>query len=292
MKKTVSVLLALFLLSALCVPTFAADYTFIVDAGEVLSDLIEKAELPRVVDGAGLLTAAQIADLEAKINTVIFRQKCDVVIVTTDSLGGKSATAYADDFYDHNGYGQGAKNDGILFLISMEDRDWAISTCGYGITAFTDYGQELIIKAIRSDLSNDNFYTAFDGFVSKCDELLSAARAGTPVDVEDDSAGYKKLVLGPVGIILALVVGFLIAGIPMRKLKDEINNVKWKNTAADYTRPGSMALTQQYDNFLYANTTRTVIETDSSRSGGSSHGGSSTHTSSSGVSHGGSSGKF
>ena len=69
--------------------------------------------------------------------------------------------AYADDFYDYNGYGYGDSRDGILLLISMEERDWRISTCGYGITVFTDAGQEYISDKFLPYLSDGDYSEAF-----------------------------------------------------------------------------------------------------------------------------------
>ena len=62
----------------------------------------------------------------------------NVVVVTENSLDGKSAQDYADDFFDYNGHGYGDDDSGVLFLIGMDERKWAITTYGYGITAFTD----------------------------------------------------------------------------------------------------------------------------------------------------------
>ena len=42
--------------------------------------------------------------------------------------GGKTAEAYADDYYDYNGYGYGENDDGLLLLVSMGEREWAITT--------------------------------------------------------------------------------------------------------------------------------------------------------------------
>ena len=47
---------------------------------------------------------------------------------------------FADDLYDYCQYGYGPDMDGVLLLVSVGDRKWHISTCGYGITAFTDAG--------------------------------------------------------------------------------------------------------------------------------------------------------
>ena len=102
------------------------------------------SDLQRFVDEAGLLTGSEGSDLLDQLNEISERQQVDVVVVTVDSLEGASATEYADDFYDLNGYGFGDEGDGILLLISMEERDWAISTSGFGITAFTDAGLEYL----------------------------------------------------------------------------------------------------------------------------------------------------
>lgn len=46
-----------------------------------------------------------------------------MIIVTVDSLNGKTVEEYADDYYDDNGYGYGENNSGILFLVAMDDRE-------------------------------------------------------------------------------------------------------------------------------------------------------------------------
>lgn len=100
-----------------------------------------------------LFTADEETELLSKLDEISERQKCDVAVVTVEGLEGKTPEAYADDFYDYNGYGYGEERDGIIFLISMEERKWQISTCGFGITAFTDAGQEYMADPVEvSDL--------------------------------------------------------------------------------------------------------------------------------------------
>ena len=83
------------------------------------------------------------------------RQQFDVAVVTADTLDGKTPMAYADDFYDYNGYGFGESKDGVLLLVSMEDRDWWITTTGYGITAITDAGREYMSERFLPAMSED-----------------------------------------------------------------------------------------------------------------------------------------
>ncbi|MCI8497354.1 MAG: TPM domain-containing protein, partial [Clostridiales bacterium] len=142
----------------------------------------EERALPRLVDQGNLLSGSEEAKLLDKLDEISERQQCDVAVVTVDSLEGRTATAYADDFYDYNGYGQGNGDDGILLLVSIGDREWAISTYGYGITAFTDAGQSYMTDQFLPFLSDGDYYQAFDTFASLCDEFLTQAKSGEPYD--------------------------------------------------------------------------------------------------------------
>jgi uncharacterized membrane protein YgcG len=114
-------------------------------------------DTPKIVDEYDLLTTEQEEDLEEKARKIVDKYDMDVVIVTVWSLGGKSAEAYADDYFDYNGYGIGEDYSGCLFLLSMEYRDWAISTCGDSIYALTDYGIEQLFESCKDYLSDDRY---------------------------------------------------------------------------------------------------------------------------------------
>ena len=110
---------------------------------------------PTVVDHANLLTGSEAQTLSERLKEIGDAYRCDVIVATVTTLGSKTSEEYADDFFDYNGYGYGAtpdangttvNGDGILLLISIEDRDFAISTSGYGITAFTDYGIQTYLE--------------------------------------------------------------------------------------------------------------------------------------------------
>ena len=118
-------------------------------ASEGSDDSGFSGEYERLTDSAGLLSEEEAQNILTKLDEVSERQKFDIVILTVDSLEGATATEYADDFFDYYGYGYGEGKDGILFLVSMEDRDWALSTHGYGITAFTDAGCDYIAEQLR-----------------------------------------------------------------------------------------------------------------------------------------------
>ena len=63
------------------------------------------------------LTDSEEQELNTELDEISEKQQCDVVVVTENSLDGKSAQDYADDFFDYNGYGYGDEDSGVLFLI-------------------------------------------------------------------------------------------------------------------------------------------------------------------------------
>ena len=236
---------------------------------------------PYVVDSADLISNDE--ELNDRLDQIGEKYNMDLVIVTVDSLGDKTATEFADDFYDYNGY----FDDGILFLISMEARDWAISTKGYGITVFTDYGQKYILNKMKSDFGDNDFKAAFDTFADQCEAFLAQAENGEPYDVDnkvnEPATAVDYLIVVGVAAAIGLVIAIIITTIFVHQLK----SVDFQDNANSYFKNSSLNITQNNDIFLYKTLNKTKRESSSSGGGGSS-----THTSSSGSTHGGSSGKF
>lgn len=231
----------------------------------------------RLVDDAALLTGGEVSEIAAQLDKVSARYSIDVVIVTANELGGLSPMEYADDFFDYGGYGK----DGILLLVSMEDRDWWISTTGYGITAVTDAGLDYIADQFVPYLSEDDYGGAFTVFVEQCDLFLAQAETGDPFDSHNlPKAPFAALRNLGVALVIGVAAGWIATGVMKNKLK----SVAMQPRAEDYIVPGSMRLSYSRDQFLYSHTDRREKPKSSS--------GSSTHTSSSGTTHGGGGGKF
>lgn len=232
----------------------------------------------RLVDNAGYLTDSEKITLEAKLDEISARQGMDVVIVTVPALYGQDITAYADDFYDSNGYSP----DGILLLISEYDREWAISTSGFGITAFTDADLDYLADQFIDALSDGEYDTAFHTYADHCDEFITQAKSGRPYDVSNLPKGPFPAVKF---LLISLGVGLFSALIVTGSMKAKLKTVYSQPAASSYVKPGSLNITEAREIFLFRQLHRQKREI--SRSGGSS-----THTSSSGRSHGGSRGSF
>lgn len=251
--------------------------------GNITMAVQAAGNLPRVVDDADLLEDSQESALEEKLGEISEKYQCDVVIVTEDSLDGKEATPYADDYYDYNGYGYGENHDGILLLVSMAERKWAISTTGYGIEVFTDAGQEYMVEKFKPYLSDGEYEESFTCFADLCDEFLRQAQEGKPYDI----GNLPKEKMSPVWILVAVGIGFVISLLVTGTMKGQLKSVRSQPAADNYVKPGSFQLRRERDVFLYRTVNR-VKKPEPQSSGG----GSSTHTGSSGTTHGGSSGDF
>ena len=225
----------------------------------------------QVEDYAGYLTEAEISKLRDKLDKISENRQMDISIVTVNSLSDwedttdkpyTQATPLADDWFDYNGYGYGPDKDGILLLVAKEDRKWAMSTSGKGIDKYTDSVLSDIEDGFKPDLSAGNYYDAFNSFADECDAVF-------------------RFPLGKY-VLYSLLAGIIIAFLIVSAMKSKLKSVAFQSGAADYKEKDSLRVTNSNDFYLYSTVTRTAKPKESS----------STHTSSSGSSHGGSSGSF
>ncbi len=222
-----------------------------------------------VEDYADLLTNEEEASLTEKLEAFCDEYEMEIAVVTINYLAGKTAREYADDFYDNNGYGYGENDDGLLALYydgAVGEREIYISTHGTAISKITDADIDYITDVMVMYLSAGEFAEAFEAFV---DELTDVVKVSVSI----------------IWIPLSLVIGIVIVFFVLKTMASSNKSVIRKADAKDYVRSGSMVVTGSYDNFLFNNVTRVARPKNTSS-------GSSTHTSSSGRTHGGGGKKF
>lgn len=226
-----------------------------------------------LIDEAGVLQPEVFAKIEKQLKTVSRKSGSETVIVIVSSTGEKSPQDYADDYFDYNGYGQGTESEGSLLLIVTGDgtqgsRYAHISTHGEKtISTLTDSSiEKLLDSLIYGGLKENNYAKGIESY------LKALARKF-----------YNSLSLMEILISLGIaVISFAFKFLGTQR--------KYKNKEAfafapfyDIKKNSLVSFETVDDVFLSANTVSHVIK---SNSGGDS-GGSSTHTSSSGRTHGG-----
>jgi uncharacterized protein len=85
-----------------------------------------------VNDFANILSPGDIARLNNEITAIEKNTTVEIAIVTVDSLQGVSVEEYAVKLFEKWGIGKKEKDNGLLILISKNDREYRIET-GYGL---------------------------------------------------------------------------------------------------------------------------------------------------------------
>ena len=136
------------------------------------------SEFSLVLDEADLLTDEEESQLLDKLEAITGEYNLEVAVATVESKDGNEMNYFTDHFFDENGYGTGENHDGILFMVSIGDREWHITTHGYGMTAFNDDGLAYLKENVEPLLKDENFYGAFDTYADLCRDLLEMAANG------------------------------------------------------------------------------------------------------------------
>ncbi len=291
-KKIMSILFAIFLCLCIAVPGLA------ITEGETSGTQIATEqtaessgfvdEYERVQDFAKVLTSEELANLNAEFDEISYKHNVDITLCFTNTLDGMTVSDYAEGLYESLEYGYGEEKDGVILVISFEDRDWYMATSGYAIKVFTDSGIQYIGNQITDDLAYENYFEAAGCFAQTCDEFLTDAQNGIIHDNDELITGDSDSVFPPLmWIIISLGVGLVVAFIVVGKMKSKLKTVKMQSSARNYQKSGSLNITESNDIFLYSNVTRTPKPKNNGNSSGSS-----THTSSSGHTYGGGGGKF
>lgn len=230
-KRITAIVFACVLVLVSALPAFA------VPAPPYSGTVADERAYPLLVDDADILSDYDEQRLLTKLESISTKWDMDVAIVTIENLDSRDIEAYTDDFYDYYGYGRGDNHDGIMFLISMGDRKWHITTTGSAINIFTDAGQNYIMSTVQPKLSAGTYYDAFDSFISLCDDCIDQAENGEPYDVNNMPDGYDAdgtpqdsqskemlpLFWIPLSIVIALVVALLVG----MHYKNELKTVRF-----------------------------------------------------------------
>ncbi len=244
-------------------------------------------ETGHVTDGAGLLTDAQRADLLEAVTEAEQQTGWNLYAVTTLDAGGKSAQAYADDFFDASSDNE----SGVVLLIDMDNREIYISTAGEAIRYLTDRRIDTILDNAYGYVSDGDYANCFSEMLNG---VTRAYEQGIPdgqynYDVETGKISVYRSVT-PLEAVIAVLVA-LVAGIGVFAAIVGRYRLKFGGYTYDCHRFGSVNITDEKDVLVNTVVTHRRIPKNTGGSGG---GGSrsSVHTGSSGARHGGGGRKF
>ena len=163
MKRILSLLL---LLTAVILPHVTA-----MTVGEVKN--VHVADRSRYVsDNAGVLSAASVARVDSLLASAWRSSSAEPIVVIVPDLSGDDIDTYASDLFDLWGIGKKDRDNGVLMLISVNDRKACIRT-GYGAEEFMP--DVLAANIIRNVLAPNFRKGDYDTGITQATAVLTAA---------------------------------------------------------------------------------------------------------------------
>lgn len=237
---------------------------------------IAQASDNTVDDQAGLFSESEIQTLNQTAASIEKKSKAQVFIVTMDN-SEKDPYKFAD-YYLLDTIGK--DENGIIFYIDMNNREFVISRSGNMIDYLNDKRTESALDDIEYFMSDQDYFGAAESYLTSVNTFFDK---GVPkghyrIDSETGKITYYKS-LTPVEIILAIVGaavvsgGFILLSISKYKLK----------FGGGYSYPvnekSSLQLTEKEDHLVNSFvTTRHIPRNKSGGGGPGGSGGSTTHT--------------
>lgn len=267
----------------------------------------------RVFDEADLLFDTEEQELQKEIEARIDKLSMDIIVVTIDDAYGKSAMAYADDYYDEHGFGYGdSYGPGILFLIDMDNREIYLSTAGQAISQFTDGEIDQMLDEIYYWMAEGRWYDACMEFVEQVDLYADNDETAQNGYYDEDTDTFVEYteeelrevrrkaamarIMSPGSILGKMGIAMIIGAVSVLIMRINVNRNSVPGGRV-YMKAGSDQIRQRYDHKTNTTVTKRQIPrnntsggTRSGGGGGGSH--SSVHRSSSGRSHGGGGRRF
>lgn len=234
-----------------------------------------------VTDGAELLTDTEESALSESISALEEKTGWDIFAVSTAYAEGKSAEAYADDFFDMN---TEETASGVVLLIDMDNREVYISTCGEAICYLTDSRIEALLDDCYSEVVDEEYFDCFETMLYDVEYYYDKGIPEGQYTYDTETGEVVRHRELTVTEIAAVFVAAIVAGAAFFAITVGKYRLKFGTDKYDFHKNGHVKITHRQDHLVNVTHSQHRIESSSSGGGG---GRSSTHTSSGGRSHGG-----
>jgi uncharacterized protein len=161
-----------------------------------------------VNDYAGVFSATEKSRLDQKLNAFEYRNSTQIFVVTIDDNDGYPAEMLAPMIGEAWGVGQNSKDNGIVILVDMQDRNMFIAT-GYGNEEYvTDaLAKRIVENEIIPNFKQGDYYAGIDAATGVLIDLLEGKFTADEYRKQNSSPGA-----GIGGIIFMIILFSLIFG--------------------------------------------------------------------------------
>lgn len=172
------------------------------------------ATLPKitdyVTDTAGILDPVSEASLNANLREFERNTTAQIFVVTMPSLEGMAIEEYAVKLFEQAKPGQKGKDNGILFLVSKEDRKVRIEV-GYGLEGVINDARagDIIRNDITPAFKEGDYASGISLAVSDLEKLILLEQ--TSYEAREKNLGAVMPAIIIVFLLLILLFIFLVA---------------------------------------------------------------------------------
>ncbi|HKM20289.1 MAG TPA: TPM domain-containing protein [Candidatus Dojkabacteria bacterium] len=156
-----------------------------------------------VNDYTNTLTQEQASALESKIAAFEQESTNEIGVVIIDSLQGDYIEHFAVKLFEEWGIGKERKDNGVLILVAMSDRQMRIEV-GYGLEgSLTDVEANWIVQNVMVPNFKENRY--YEGIDQSVDKIIEITKGEFEVP-EDESTNSSISLLSIVLLIILIVI--------------------------------------------------------------------------------------
>ena len=162
-------------------------------------------------DGANMLSADAKDQLLTASKDLHEQTGAQFVIVTVPSLNGQSIEEYSNDLFNNWGIGDKDKNNGVLLLISKDDKKFRIEV-GSGLEGtLTDAYCNNELRILKDNFKKGDFDT---GVLTVSKDICASVSSGEEVTSNNHKLTelQKEILIAVVILLIIIVMFFLSSG--------------------------------------------------------------------------------
>lgn len=186
-------------------------------------------------DQAGVVDAANRERIEQYTASLRNATGVEVAVLTIGSLQGQPIEDYANNVYRKWGIGQKTSNEGLLFVLAIEDRKTRMEV-GYGLEPVLTDGfvgsiQRTVRPALRSGKYGDAILQALEAAGNKIRESKGQLSSTPGAAAYDGGTPWWVY-------LFASVFGICGIGVPVYTITQAFRSSSWSNQSARGRRAG------------------------------------------------------
>lgn len=181
-----------------------------------------------VYDGAQVLSEETEQYILNSSRELESKTGAQIVVVTIPSLEGRSLEEYATELFRQWGIGDAKKNNGLLLLCAVEDRQFRVEV-GYGLEGDLPDGKtgriqdSYIIPLLREDKFDAGIRNGYSAFLQELADVYNVSITGETAISYEDEGNSAFVICVVTGIVLSYLGGVFL----LKKKKRQLRVAFW-----------------------------------------------------------------